>query len=70
MRQPIKDHDVSLSPTGEAFALPNEKDYADEFQRLQAEGVVFKQELTDVGTAVVAIFEDTCGNLIQFYQEQ
>ncbi|MCP4897922.1 MAG: VOC family protein [bacterium] len=39
-----------------------------EYERLHAEGVVFKQEPTDVGTAVCAIFEDTCGNLIQFYQ--
>ncbi|ATD71017.1 MULTISPECIES: VOC family protein [Gordonia] len=36
-----------------------------EYNRLREHGVVFTQEPTDVGTAIVAIFDDTCGNLIQ-----
>lgn len=36
-----------------------------EYDRLREHGVVFTQEPTDVGTAVVAVFDDTCGNLIQ-----
>ena len=36
-----------------------------EFARLTAQGVVFTQPPTDIGTVVVAVFDDTCGNLIQ-----
>lgn len=36
-----------------------------EHDRLAAAGVVFTQPPTDLGTVVTAVFEDTCGNLIQ-----
>ncbi|WP_136519711.1 VOC family protein [Cellulomonas telluris] len=36
-----------------------------EHQRLTARGVVFTQPPTDIGTAHVAVFDDTCGNLVQ-----
>jgi len=39
-----------------------------EFQRLKAHGVVFTMEPTKAGPMTVAIFADTCGNLIQIYQ--
>lgn len=45
-------------------------DVAAEHERLKGLGVVFRGEPTDVGTAVIAVFEDTCGNLIQIYQEK
>jgi hypothetical protein len=32
--------------------------------------VVFTLPPTDVGTAVVAVFDDTCGNLIQLVAEK
>ena len=31
-------------------------------------GVVFTMEPTKSGPTTVAVFEDTCGNLIQLYQ--
>jgi hypothetical protein len=31
-------------------------------------GVVFRMQPTNTGGPTVAIFEDTCGNLIQIYQ--
>jgi catechol 2,3-dioxygenase-like lactoylglutathione lyase family enzyme len=40
-------------------------DVAAEHARLTAKGVVFTQPPVDVGTAVVAVFDDTCGNLVQ-----
>ena len=40
-----------------------------EFERLKALGVTFTMEPTDVGTAILAVFDDTCGNFIQIYQE-
>ena len=39
-----------------------------EFERLEGLGVVFKTKPTSVGPATIAVFEDTCGNLIQLHQ--
>lgn len=36
-----------------------------EFQRLSALGVRFTQEPVDMGPVTTAVFDDTCGNLIQ-----
>ncbi len=43
-------------------------DIQKEFQRLKVHGVVFSREPTKTGPITVAIFSDTCGNLIQIYQ--
>jgi catechol 2,3-dioxygenase-like lactoylglutathione lyase family enzyme len=39
-----------------------------EFERLKDIGVKFTQELTDAGPVRMAVFDDTCGNLIQLVQ--
>jgi catechol 2,3-dioxygenase-like lactoylglutathione lyase family enzyme len=39
-----------------------------EYSRLSARGVVFTMIPTQAGPVKVAIFADTCGNLIQLYQ--
>jgi catechol 2,3-dioxygenase-like lactoylglutathione lyase family enzyme len=39
-----------------------------EFQRLKDMGVKFTQEPTDAGPVRMAVFDDTCGNLIQLVQ--
>jgi catechol 2,3-dioxygenase-like lactoylglutathione lyase family enzyme len=39
-----------------------------EAERLRALGVTFTQEPTDFGPVVTAVFDDTCGNLIQIAQ--
>ena len=36
-----------------------------EVERLKGLGVRFTQDATDLGPVVVAVFDDTCGNLIQ-----
>jgi catechol 2,3-dioxygenase-like lactoylglutathione lyase family enzyme len=36
-----------------------------EFQRLRGLGVAFTQEPADMGAVTTAVFDDTCGNLIQ-----
>jgi glyoxylase I family protein len=43
-------------------------DVAKDFQRLRTKGVVFTKEPTNMGPVTIAIFADTCGNLIQLYQ--
>ena len=39
-----------------------------EHERLSALGVRFTQPPTDVGSAITAVFDDTCGNLIAVVQ--
>ena len=48
-----------------SFAVP---DLDAEYERLRAGGVVFTQEPADMGSALTAVFDDTCGNLIQLTQ--
>jgi len=45
-------------------------DVETEHARLTDVGVVFTQPPTDIGPAVVAVFDDTCGNLIQLIAEK
>ena len=40
-------------------------DVAAEHKRLRDAGVTFTLEPVDIGPATMAIFDDTCGNLIQ-----
>jgi len=48
-----------------AFAV---EDIRSEYERLKESGVVFRSEPTSMGPVTVAVFDDTCGNLIQIYQ--
>lgn len=48
-----------------AFAVD---DIDGEYARLKKLGVEFSMEPTNMGSTTVAIFNDTCGNLIQIYQ--
>ena len=43
-------------------------DLAAEFERMKGLGVAFKSAPTSMGPVTIAIFADTCGNLIQLYQ--
>jgi catechol 2,3-dioxygenase-like lactoylglutathione lyase family enzyme len=43
-------------------------DVAAEYRRLRAKGVQFTMTPTPAGPTQIAIFADTCGNLIQIYQ--
>ena len=38
-----------------------------EYERLRGLGVEFRESPTKIGEATIAVFEDTCGNLIQIY---
>ena len=39
-----------------------------EYTRLKGHGVVFTREPVNAGPVTIAVFSDTCGNLIQMYQ--
>ena len=45
-------------------------DVAAEHERLVASGVRFVQPPTDLGTVITAVFDDSCGNLIQIVEEK
>jgi predicted enzyme related to lactoylglutathione lyase len=59
----------ALFETGTPLTSFAVDDVQDEFERLKALDVTFSVEPTDVGTAIIAVFDDTCGNLIQIHQE-
>lgn len=41
-----------------------------EFEKLKGMGVRFTMEPTKMDTIIVAVFDDTCGNLIQIMQQE
>jgi predicted enzyme related to lactoylglutathione lyase len=43
-------------------------DVQESYQALQSKGVVFSMPPTVMGTAKLAVFDDTCGNNIQIFQ--
>jgi RNA polymerase sigma factor (sigma-70 family) len=49
-----------------AFAVENTQK---EFERLKKLGVAFTMEPTQIGPTTIAVFDDTCGNLIQLFQK-
>ena len=64
----VKPYRDALVEDGIPLAQFAVDDVQDEYDRLTALGVNFTQSPTDVGTAVMAVFDDTCGNLIQIAQ--
>jgi catechol 2,3-dioxygenase-like lactoylglutathione lyase family enzyme len=60
--KPFKD---ALVADGIPFTSFGVDDVAAEFERLKALGVRFTQEPAQMGDVTTAVFDDTCGNLIQ-----
>jgi predicted enzyme related to lactoylglutathione lyase len=58
----------ALVNDGIAFTAFEVDDIQKEYARMKKLGVEFTMEPTNMGTTIIAIFEDTCGNLIQIYQ--
>jgi len=58
----------SLVKDGIPFTAFQVDDIQKEYDRLKKLGVVFTQAPTKAGPATIAVFDDTCGNLIQIYQ--
>lgn len=59
----------SLVNDGIPFTAFSVDDVKTEFERLKKLGVKFKTEPTTIPGAIFAVFDDTCGNFIQIYQE-
>jgi catechol 2,3-dioxygenase-like lactoylglutathione lyase family enzyme len=62
--RPYKDALVADGIPFTAFAVD---DVQAEFDRLKGLGVTFTQEPAAMGPVTTAVFDDTCGNLIQIY---
>ncbi|MDX1992889.1 MAG: VOC family protein [bacterium] len=58
----------ALVKDGIPFTTFEVTDVYHEYNRLRALGVQFTMEPTSMGTTIVAILDDTCGNLIQMHQ--
>ena len=63
--KPFKDALVSDGIPYTSFAV---EDVRGEFTRLQSLGVEFTQEPVEMGPVTTAVFDDTCGNLLQIHQ--
>jgi catechol 2,3-dioxygenase-like lactoylglutathione lyase family enzyme len=60
---------AALVADGIPFTLFAVDDVHREFARLRALGVEFTREPAETGAVTTAVFDDTCGNLIQIAQQ-
>lgn len=58
----------SLVKDGIPFTAFEVNDIQGEYERMKNLGVEFTMEPTNMGMTTAAVFNDTCGNLIQIYQ--
>lgn len=65
----VKPFKSALVEDGIPFTSFAVNDVATEHKRLEALGVRFTQPPTQLGPVITAVFDDTCGNLIQIAQE-
>ena len=63
--KPFKEALVADGIPFTSFAVP---DVQQEYERLRGLGVRFTQEPLEMGPVTTAVFDDTCGNLIQIAQ--
>jgi catechol 2,3-dioxygenase-like lactoylglutathione lyase family enzyme len=64
--KPFKEALVTDGIPFTSFAV---KDVNAEAERLRELGVTFTQDPVDMGPVITAVFDDTCGNLIQIAQQ-
>ena len=64
----VKPFKAALVSDGIPFTSFAVADVRQEVERLRGLGVVFTQEPADMGPVTTAVFDDTCGNLIQIAQ--
>lgn len=58
----------SLVKDGIPFTAFEVNDIQGEYERMKNLGVEFTMEPSNMGMTTAAVFDDTCGNLIQIYQ--
>ena len=65
---PARTYQKALFDAGIPLTSLQAADVERERERLVARGAVFRSGPTKVGPTTLAVFEDTCGNLIQIFQ--
>lgn len=58
----------TLYDAGIPFTSLSSDDIKADFERMSGQGVVFTMEPTEMEGVTIAVFDDTCGNLIQLHQ--
>jgi catechol 2,3-dioxygenase-like lactoylglutathione lyase family enzyme len=66
---PARTYQKALYEAGIPLTSFAVEDIQREYERLEKLGVVFKTKPTKMGPVTVAVFDDTCGNLIQIAQK-
>jgi len=66
---PAKTYQKALFEAGIPLTMFFVDDIQSEYERMEKLGVVFKTKPTRMGPVTLAVFEDTCGNLIQMTQK-
>ncbi|GLX69616.1 VOC family protein [Paenibacillus glycanilyticus] len=64
-----KDYQKRIHEDGIPATMFGVEDIQAEFKRLTERGVKFTIEPTKMGEMTIAVFDDTCGNLIQIVQQ-
>ena len=67
--QAAKDYQKRLFEQGIPVTMFGVDDVRKEYDRLLKHGVKFTMEPTKMGDVTIAVFDDTCGNLIQIIQQ-
>jgi predicted enzyme related to lactoylglutathione lyase len=67
--QAAKDYQNRLFEQGIPVTMFGVDDIRKEYDRLLKHGVKFTMEPTKMGDVTIAVFDDTCGNLIQIIQQ-
>lgn len=65
-----RDFQQALYEQGISGGQFNSSDIQAEYERLSALGVEFTMPPTDIGPAIMAVFNDTCGNFITVVEEK
>jgi len=66
--EPSKVYQDALREAGIPWTQFDVQDVAFEYKRLSQLGVEFSVQPTEMGTVIVAVFDDTCGNNIQLVE--
>ncbi|MCT4640192.1 MAG: VOC family protein [Bacteroidales bacterium] len=66
--EPAKIYQKALFDAGLPYTQFDVEDVQKEYERLTDLGVVFSVKPTEMGTAKIAVFNDTCGNHIQIVE--
>lgn len=64
-----KEYQKKLFADGIPVTMFGVEDIYKEYSRLIEKGVKFTMEPTEMGNVTIAVFDDTCGNLIQIIQK-